>query len=177
MHKSRKAQVWVSVVIYTLIGITAIGLLLAAFQPRIKELRDSTTIKQTVEALHTFDTALRSTLIAPGNKRQIAFKLSEGQLLISPELNTITWEMKSEKKYSEPNITIREGPILVLTEQGNPWKVTLTLNYSGIANITFDGLGNDKILPRASNPYSLSVSNLGKAPSHLLQQVDISLRK
>lgn len=178
MKKNRKAQIWVSVVIYTLIGITAIGLLLVALQPRIKEARDSITIKQTVEALHIFDSALRSTLIAPGNKRQVEFKLSAGELRINAIDNKIEWTMKSSKEYSEPGFEgIKEGTIGIFTEEGNPWKITLTLDYKGVAYITFNNQDKDKLLPKAGKPYLISIENLGKTDSSgNLQNVNIKLR-
>jgi len=176
MQSQRKAQVWVSVVIYTLIGLTAIGLLLVALQPRIKEARDGITIKQTIEALHNFDSALRSTLIAPGNKRLVEFKLSAGELTIQPKQEVIVWTMKSSKKYSEPGIPTREGTIGILTEVGGPWQVTLTLNYTGIANITFNSQNLNKILPKAGIPYSLTIENLGKDTLQDFQNINIKLR-
>jgi len=179
--KSNKAQVWISVVIYTLIGITAIGLLLVALQPKINEARDSITIKQTVEALHNFDSGLRSTLIAPGNKRQIEFKLTEGELRVVPNDDKIIWAMKSSTPYSEPGVSgIREGSIEIFTEESDPFEVILTLNYAGIADIRFDKrTGNDgtaeRILPKAGKAYSISVENQGGDPGQT-QIVNLKLR-
>ena len=42
MSNSRRGQVWVETVIYTLIGIALIGLVLAILTPKIKEFRDGT---------------------------------------------------------------------------------------------------------------------------------------
>ena len=172
----KKAQIWVSVVIYTLVGIAAIGLLLMVLQPRINEARDGITIKQTIEALHNFDSALRSTLIAPGNIRQVDFKLSKGELLISSPADKISWSMQSAKKYSEIGIAVQEGTITVLTEEGNPYKVTLTLNYAGISDITFNAKEEEKLLAKSGKPYIISIENLGKGPGELLQQVNIKVR-
>ncbi len=174
-QKNKKADVWISVVIYTLIGITAIGLLLVALQPRINEARDSITIKQTTEALHNFDSALRSTLIAPGNKRVVELKLGAGEIRIDSGNDKIIWSMKSSKKYSEPGFNIREGNINILTEEGNPWKVTLTLDYSNLADLTFAGQQQTKVLQKAGSVQSLSIENTGASPGQL-PQVDIKQR-
>lgn len=161
--KSKKADIWVQVIIYTLVGLTAIGILLMAMQPRIKEARDRITIKQTIEALHNFDSAIRSTLVAPGNKRQVEFKLSEGDLVINPSTkpNVIEWTMKSSTKYSEPGIPITEGSIKVLTQKADPYTVTLSLTYVGVAQITFDGQPVTKTITKSGKPNVLVVENLG----------------
>ena len=174
-QKNKKADVWISVVIYTLIGITAIGLLLVALQPKINEARDSITIRQTIEALHNFDSALRSTLIAPGNKRVVELKLGEGEIRIDSENNKIYWSAQGDKKYSEPGFDIREGNINILTDEGNQWKVPLTLNYEGIADITFGGQQQLKILQKAGKSQSISIENLGATPGQL-PVVDIKQR-
>ena len=173
--KGKKADVWVSVVIYTLIGITAIGLILVALQPRINEARDGITIKQTIEAMHNFDSALRSTLIAPGNKRVLELKLGEGEMQIDSENDMIVWSMKSSRKYSEPGFEIREGNIISLTEVGNPWKVTLKLKYDGLADLTYNGQQQTRILQKAGKSYSLSIENLGSVPGQV-PAVDINQR-
>lgn len=171
----KKAQIWISVVIYTLVGLTAIGLLLVAIQPRIKQIRDGITIKQTIEALHNFDSALRSTLIAPGNKRNVEFKLSEGQLEFLPGEDKIVWRMQSENKFSEPDVSSKEGTVEILTTTGDPWEVTLTLSYDdATVDLTFSNAQQAKTIPKAAKPYTLSIENLGSqvgAP----QQVDIRL--
>ena len=173
MIRKTKAQIWVSAVIYTLIGLTAIGILLSIVQPRIQEMRDGITIKQTIEALHDFDSSLRSTLIAPGNKRNIEFKLSAGKLEIKPESDLIVWSMQSANKFSQPGSPIKEGTIEILTEKKNPWLVSLSLNYTGIANITFDSL-KTKTLARAEKPYQIIIENLGSQKGEL-QQINIKL--
>lgn len=174
MQNSRKAQIWISAVIYTLVGLTAIGILLAIVQPRIQEMRDGITIKQTVEALHDFDSSLRSTLVAPGNKRNIEFKLSAGQLDIKPKEDLIVWNMQSANKFSEPGIAVKEGTIEILTEKGQPWLVSLTLNYNKTANITYNKEENLKTIAKATKPYSISIENLGLQDE--LQQINIKIR-
>lgn len=164
--KNKKAQVWVSVVIYTLIGLTAILLTLTVIQPRVKEFRDSITIKQTIEAFHEFDSALRSTLTAPGNKRNIEFKLSQGKLEILSIEDKVVWSFKSSNKFSEPNLEINEGNIKILTTKSEnpskkPWIVTLTLDYSELADITYENSQVKKTLGKSATSYIISIENVG----------------
>ena len=46
---SRKGQIWIETVIYTLIGLALIGLVLAILTPKIKEFGDRQIIEQTIE--------------------------------------------------------------------------------------------------------------------------------
>ncbi|MBU2496542.1 MAG: hypothetical protein KJ767_00595 [Nanoarchaeota archaeon] len=174
---NKKGDIWISVIIYTLVGLTAIGILLAIVQPRIQEMRDGITIKQTIEALHEFDSSLRSTLVAPGNKRNVEFKISAGKLDILPEKDLIVWSMESTNKFSEPDILVREGSISILTEKNQPYTISLILNYTNVADITFnmDMEEKAKTLAQASSPYILSIENFGITSSEL-QQIDIKLR-
>ena len=175
-----KAQVWISVVIYTLVGITAIGLVLLVAQPRISEIRDSITIKQTIEAFHSLDSTVRSVLVAPGNRRQLEFSLTKGEVTINPETDTITWEMISKKKFSEPGTIVREGGLAILTDGGEngPWTVTVTLSYEGVTDIIVSDDPNKReplVLQKAAQPYKLSIENLGAPSAGQLQQVNIKV--
>jgi len=125
--------------------------------------------------MHNFDSALRSTLIAPGNKRVLELKLGEGEMQIDSENDMIVWSMKSSRKYSEPGFEIREGNIISLTEVGNPWKVTLKLKYDGLADLTYNGQQQIRILQKAGKSYSLSIENLGSVPGQV-PAVDINQR-
>ena len=47
--KEKKAQVWVETVIYTLIGLTVIGILLGFSKPKIDSMKDKIIIEQTID--------------------------------------------------------------------------------------------------------------------------------
>ena len=147
-------------------------LLLAVTKPKLNEIKDSITIKQTIEALHDFDSTLKGTLLAPGNKRVLNFKLSRGRLSIDAQEDKIQWILKNSRlKYSEPDIPILEGDVIVETKGGKrgPWEVILTLDYENLADIRINSEDTEKTLTESTTPHKISITNLGGDP----QQVDI----
>jgi hypothetical protein len=77
---SKRGQIWVETVIYTLIGLSLIGLVLAIVTPKINDYRDRTVIDQTIESLNLFDEKVGEVLGAPGNARVVEFRMKRGNL-------------------------------------------------------------------------------------------------
>lgn len=160
-RKSRKAQVWVETVIYTLIGLAVIGLMLAVAKPKIDEMKDKLAIEQSIESLNKVDAVIRD-IGVPGNRRQIDLKVGKGRFIIDNEEDIIYWIMDSKYKYSEPGIDVPLGDMDVLTSNGSPWTVRLLVNYSGIYDLQFNSqVEGEKEFVQAPSPYPLFVENLG----------------
>ena len=51
----KKGQIWIETVLYTLIGLSLIGLVLAFVTPKINEARDNLVIEQTKDVMKIFD--------------------------------------------------------------------------------------------------------------------------
>ena len=163
IENSRRGQVWVETVIYTLIGIALIGLVLAILTPKIKEFRDRSVIEQTIESLNVFDSKIIDVLDAPGNKRKINFALERGIIFIDSLNDTIIYVLdESNVRYSEPGVSLDIGRINVsTTELTDSYRITLSLNYR--YNITFNGndsLNSEQFTP-VSLPYDFFVENKG----------------
>ena len=154
MNIQKRGQIWVETVIYTLIGLSLIGLVLAILTPQIKSFRDKNLIEQTIESFSELDTKINEVLDAPGNKRKIEFGLTRGNLHFNSIKDRILWDLEnSEIEYSESGITLKIGRINVTTtEFGDKHKVVLDMAYNH--NITFDGSdGVEKIInPRITPP-------------------------
>jgi hypothetical protein len=163
---NKKGQVWVETVIYTLIGITIIGILLAVAKPKIDSMKDKLVVDQTVESLNKINDKVYEVLRAPGNKRSIDLQVSKGRFLIDPKLGKISWTLDSTYKYSEPGIEITTGNIKVKTTAANPYKIELWIDYStDSVDITSNGGQNYKELDQAPTPYSLFIENKGVGES------------
>ena len=165
--KNKRGQVWIETVIYTLIGLALIGIILAIISPKITQARDRITVEQTIESLSVIDETINILIDkGPGNIRQIEeFKMRRGELYINASGDNIAFVLDDLKtSYSEPNVTIKIGPVKVYTEEGKKYNpVTLTLDYQGIANITYGGLDlpEPKKFVAAAIPYKFSLKNLG----------------
>ena len=159
----KKGQVWVETVIYTLIGLTLIGLVLAIATPKINELQDKAVIEQTIDSMSILDSKITDALSAPGNVRVVEFNMKRGKLHFDTAENNIVYEMDDSRVlYSEPGVSVQLGKIEVMTEKGaKKHKVFLGLSY-GSYNLTFEGdEGEDLQFTQTSIPYKFSIENKG----------------
>jgi len=171
----KKGQIWIETVIYTLIGLSMIGLVLAIVTPRVNEYRDRTIIDQTIESLNEFDKKINDVLSAPGNKRKVEFRMRRGDLYIDTENDKILYVLENSRSlYSEPGTTISIGRINVTTiESEKNYEITLVLGYD--QNITFNNVDSSEVvkLSAASIPYIFLIDNKGfQDPG--VYQIDIS---
>ncbi len=160
---SRKGQVWIETVIYTLIGLALIGLVLAILSPKIKEFRDRSVVEQSIDSLNMIDSKINELLDAPGNKRKIELSIEKGKLAVNASRDTIYFIIdESNVRYSEPGISLQVGRInlttLPMTEK---YLINLELNYK--YNLTFDGVDSAELIEftPASLPYKFFVENKG----------------
>tara|TARA_Y100000310_G_scaffold342908_1_gene448198 strand:+ start:10170 stop:10676 length:507 start_codon:yes stop_codon:yes gene_type:complete len=158
----KKGQVWIEVVIYTLIALTLIGTVLAFIIPKIEEIQDKAIIEQSITMMQNIDKIITSVEGVAGNKRIIDLGIKEGTLKIDAQKDEIIFEIESEDAYSQPGEKINIGDIIVLTEEtGSLNKITLTSNYSEY-DLTYDGKNESKLITHSSTSYKLSIENKGE---------------
>lgn len=156
-----RGQVWVETVVYTLIGLSLIGLVLALVTPRINEYRDRAVIEQTISSLNIIDAKMNELLQAPGNTRVVDFLLKRGDLFFNATSDQIVYVLDDSKVlYSEPGQPVQVGRIRVLTTKENAAnRVELTLSYD--VDLDYEGNTTIKHYSAASVPYRFSFSNRG----------------
>ena len=165
LKNDKRAVVWISTVIYTLIGLSIIAILLVVVNPRIKELKDSFVIKQTIVAMDDLDNTILDILKAAGNKRYYEFHLSRGNFRFDCSNDIIEWNLdESLSKASEPGVIFNHGDIQVLTtESNNNYLINLKTNYSRLdLTCSEDQLNNEIVINPASTPYKIYVENKGE---------------
>ncbi len=172
--KSRKGQIWVETVIYTLIAFTLIGLVLAFAKPKIEEIQDKGTIEQSIDVLEEIDQIIKN-LGGPGNQRVITLKISKGALNIDGENDQIFFELESRYEYSEPGKNINIGDIEVLTEKkARTYDVTLTRDYEDDDyDITYNDADDLKKLSSASTPYKILIADKGESEDKRVINIEI----
>lgn len=163
---NKRGQIWVETIIYTLIAFALIGLVMAFVKPKIEEIRDKNIIEQSISVLEDIDSIIKN-LGVPGNQRVIDLGISKGVLNIDGEKNMLFFEIESKNTYSEPGEEIKIGNIIVFTEKkGKINEITLTRDYRGVYNITYQDRDELKKISKASTPYSLLLVNKGEDPSN-----------
>jgi hypothetical protein len=160
--KNRRGQIWVETIIYTLIAFALIGLVLAFVKPKIEEIQDKGIIDQSISVLVDIDLIIK-TLGDPGNQRIINLGISKGIFNIDGENNKLFFEIESRYIYSEPGRNVTIGNIIVLTEKkGKINDVTLTRNYEGEYDITYDDKNELKEIGKTSTSYTILIANKGE---------------
>ena len=167
----KKGQVWVETVIYTLIGLVVIGILLAAAQPKIAEMKDKAIIEQTISSLNEVNSKIYEVQFAEGNKRIVSLSVSKGNFYVDGANNQIGWIMDSNYKYSEPGVVLPLGNMKVVTQKGSPYSVRFFIEYN--LNLTSVGLDSVSNLSSSPTPYRLSIENKGKNSAGL-SNIDLS---
>jgi len=159
--KNRNGQIWIETVIYTSIAFAMIALVLAYAKPKIEEIQDKAIIEQSIGVLEEIDEVISDIGTASGNQRVIELSIKKGSLKINGKTDEIIFELGSRCEYSEPKKDIYIGGIIVRTEkQGELNFVTLTKNYSGEYNLSYQKDPNkDKVLSKSPTPYKLIISN------------------
>ncbi|MBU0466081.1 MAG: hypothetical protein KJ718_03505 [Nanoarchaeota archaeon] len=164
-RNTKKGQIWIETVLYTLIGLALIGLVLAIATPKINKAKDRIVVEQTIESLGVWDEKINDVLDkSPGNMRVIsAFAMKRGELYISPGEDKIFFVLDDlSEPYSEPGIVIEYGEIDLVSEQGaGSSSVRLTLDYTNVTNLTYSGTEELAKFTAASTPYSFSFENRG----------------
>lgn len=162
IRNNKHGQVWIETVLYTLIGLSLLGLVLAFVGPKLSESKERLLVEQTISSLSLFDEKIIAVGQGPGNVRRVDFLMKEGILNIDGNQNSIIFVLpEMNSMYSEPGAEIEfGGRMKILTEkEGKKYKVTLKLAYTN--NITYKLSDEPKTFNAASTPHLFSIENMG----------------
>jgi|TARA_Y100000310_G_scaffold312849_1_gene360580 hypothetical protein len=151
----KKANVWISAVIFTGLGLAIMAIILAAGLPAIETMKDTYATKQTKELMLVLDKNIREVHNeGPGSQRQLKLKINKGDFNIGE--TSINWSLRTKAVLSEPGFQYQEGNLIILTQesaQQGEYDLQLTLEYTQIQlNSTEDTLKGTNLL---------SISNQG----------------
>jgi len=160
----KKGQVWIETVIYTLMALTIIGIVLGLIKGPLDENKDNLAIKESVSVLNEIDSIVGEIKYTPGNSRSLQLKITRGNLVIDSINNNVKIIIE-DSKYAptEPGLAVSEGNVIEFTNltKSKNYFVTLTLNYTGKFNITYQGKDDVKTFQPAPVPYNLIMKNNG----------------
>ena len=136
---NKKADIWISAILYFALGIIILTLVLAATLPVIEQLKDKNIIIPTKNLMSDLDENLRSIYReGPGSQRTLELTIKKGNFKIDDTNNLITFNLESKFQESEINTTINSGYLTILTTetpQKDIYNVKLELNYSTTLNL------------------------------------------
>lgn len=112
MLKTRKAQIWISAVLYTLIVVVAIVIVLSAIVPLINKMKDRAVFQKVKNEFINLDIDISEVAgEGLGSQRTIPIDIQNGMLKVTG--GKIFWEMQSEAKLLEPRTSLRLGNLFV----------------------------------------------------------------
>src|SRR3989338_6187284 len=108
----RKADIWISTIIYILIVVAVVVIVLQAGVPMFNKLKEKAVFtkgEDNIQALnqHLGDVASEGT----GSQRIVPVEFSEGTFSINP--GSVMWELKTTSKIIEPRTKIEKGNLIV----------------------------------------------------------------
>lgn len=175
-NKSKLSQIWVETAVYTLIGLTIIGILLSIANPQIEKIKDRSIIKQTIDSVNTLDDKISEVEQSPANVGIIDLRVAKGRLVINSTNDSVVYIMEDTRlELSQIDQEIREGNIFIKTiKHGNRFSIFLTRHYYGL-NITYSGADMDKILQAAASPYKIRIENQGQEDIDQKTKLDFNI--
>jgi len=160
---NKKSQVWVETAIYTLIGLTIIGILLAVANPQIQKIQDRGMLTQATQSLNDLDQKVSYISQSPGNIAVPQINVGKGKFIINSSNDSISYVLDNTLlEYRQVGSNIKEGNLVIKTEKyGKNFNVYITRYYSGI-NITYNKDDKvDKFLESSPIPYKIRMENRG----------------
>lgn len=173
-----KSQIWIETVIYTLIGLTIIGILLSVALPQIEKVRDKSILKQTIDAMDQMDVKILDVEQSPGSVGIVNFKISRGKFLINGTGNYTLYTLEDTRlEFSEIGANIKEGNLNIQTEKhGNRFNVYLKRDYGTLIDITVEGdTLSSKLLQAGSVPYKIYLKNDGQLTANDLTDINFKI--
>ncbi|MFA7708061.1 MAG: hypothetical protein WCX73_03865 [Candidatus Pacearchaeota archaeon] len=160
---SKKAQVWIETVIYTLIGLTLIAIIISMANPQIQKIKDKTIIEQTISAMKILDDKILEVQQSEGRSGVVFFKISKGKLEIDSVNNTIKYVFENtELELSEPGVEIPQGRVILKTEKsGARFNIILLMRYN--IDVTNKNGEDIKTLQEGATDYKIVIENKGSS--------------
>lgn len=165
---NKKADIWVSAVLYIALGVIVITLILAAGVPLINKMRDRNTLTQTKLLMGAIDENIKIVMNeGPGSKRVLSpLNINSGEINVNEE--NITWSLTTKNKLMEPGISFDEGSLIIHMDETDivdEYKLNIEMDYKNkvTLNLTTKNnplSGNYKMVIEHRGTYSKGVPDI-----------------
>ena len=177
----KKGDVWISVVMYTAIGVMALTLILSAGLPLIQKMRDKNTVAQTKNLMTIVDENIRAVVgEGPGSRRFLSpFEIKAGDFYVDEDGERVYWVLKTTAKMVEPRWDSNGNPTLDANNDGEPdipevrvGSIRIYSNesiivdeYLFVMGLDYSSYSDIKLESEFANPfkglYSMTIENTG----------------
>ncbi|MFH1315892.1 MAG: hypothetical protein ABII01_00045 [Candidatus Woesearchaeota archaeon] len=112
----KKAQIWISAVLYILIVSVAMVLILQAGLPLLNNMRDRASYTRAKDTMVGIDKQIIDVASeGEGSQRIIPIEIKQGELIFDDDNNNMRWQLSTKTKVIEPRSKIELGNIDVFT--------------------------------------------------------------
>lgn len=159
MKNNKKAQIWISAVLYILIISTSIFLILKVGGSVMEGMKDESSLSKVKNTMLTVDKTIQEVANeGHGSQRVIPIEIKDGKLKINN--NELSWELKTKTEVIEERTSLNLGN-LVISSNANvntieyPNRFTMQTDIEGdVFNVTIKKIGSE------SNYSSINTSDL-----------------
>jgi len=109
----RKAQLWISAVLYVLIIVAVIVIVIEALTPVIEDLKDKAVYNRMKDTFLTVNDYIRDVSSeGKGSQRTVPIEIQKGSLKV--ENNQVEWQLGTEASILEPRTQVELGNLIVV---------------------------------------------------------------
>ena len=119
VHKSdslgKKGAIWVSAVIYVLIGVVVLTVVIEAGVPLIKKLQERSDVNRARNTFTAIDQQIQEVAKeGQGSQRVVPLEISEGTVRV--EDNKLRWKIETTSKIIEPKTRVELGNLVIASD-------------------------------------------------------------
>ena len=148
MRRKKKAQVWISAVLYILIISASIVLILKVGVPVLEKMKDRSSFSKAKESMLAIDRTIQEVASeGEGSQRIIPVDIKDGKLIISN--NKLIWELKTKTEVIDTRTSINFGRMVissnanVKTRESNGNYIMQTEIEGDIFNVSIKKIGSE----------------------------------
>lgn len=111
MIKTRKAQIWISVIIYTMVALLALLLLLNTGLPILTEMRDRSSFNKIKDIMLDLDKHITDISgQGEGSQSSVSFEIRDGEIKFIDD--SLVWEIETKSSIMSPRSSIMLGNLI-----------------------------------------------------------------
>lgn len=114
-NRNKKGAIWVSAVIYVLIGVVVLTIVIEAGVPLIKKLQERSDVNRARNTFTAIDQQIQEVAKeGQGSQRVVPLEVSEGTVRV--EDNKLRWKIETTSKIIEPKTRIELGNLVIASD-------------------------------------------------------------
>src|SRR3989344_4925059 len=112
--RTKKADIWISAVLYILIAAVAMVIILQAGLPLLNKMKDRTTFERSKNVLASVDQKIIEVAgEGAGSQRVIPIEIREGNIIVDENNDRMQWQLETKTEVIEPRTSLEQGNLKI----------------------------------------------------------------